>query len=151
MLSTSPKWQTWLYHYNQAIYNQFIKELKQSKGCDTNRKLMERTLKKIQDAGDSNKLLQFLQTHYPETIKQETKPVFVQYKPGILTYPRRVILTGSDLRQQVKQFTKNKIKHDSIIINDTAYVEYLNQEDRHIINKIPLSNWQIVAYRKNKL
>ena len=162
-LSTSPSWQAWLYHTDTVLYRKFIKRLQESKGCSQNRDLMIDILKELDKLPDgAEKLNNFLTKHYPHMIENSEKQfnddilhsnfdntVFEYYNPNLLTYPRRIIFTGDQrsLRQTIKEFVLDKIKYDSIIISNTAYIEYLIAEDSLIVDKIPDSNWRIPAYR----
>ena len=76
--------------------------------------------------------------------------IFIHYNPIVLTYPRRIIFTGPsrELQKKVREFIIDKIKSDYIILGERAYIEYLKKIDEMIMNKIPLSNWQIAAYRQ---
>lgn len=157
-LATSPSWQAWLYHFNVDLYRRFIKRLQESRGCSQNRGLMTEVLQEIDKAGGGTALGTFLSQHYPHMIDepgQVRKPpaqitdVFEYYNPNIMTYPRRIIFTGDarTLKRTVNAFVLDKIKHDSIIIGNTAYVEYLTADDAAVADKIPNQNWQIPAYR----
>lgn len=156
-LATSPSWQAWLYHFNADLYRKFIKRLQESRGCSQNRELMTEILQEIDSINGGDALGAFLAKHYPHmidgpnkaNISKHTGQVFEYYNPNILTYPRRVIFTGDirSLKRTVNEFVLDKIKHDSIIVGNTAYVEYLTKEDMNIADKIPNSNWQIPAYR----
>ncbi len=156
-LSTSPSWQAWLYHYDATIYRRFIKRLQESRGCSQNRDLMTEILTEINNNGGGDKLGDFLSKHYPHMIEgnkhlkqlKQTGSVFEYYNPMILTYPRRIIFTGDkrSLKKTIAEFVLDKIKYESIIVGNTAYIEYLTTDDNAIINKIPDSNWQIPLYR----
>jgi hypothetical protein len=157
-LSTSPSWQAWLFHFDGELYKQFIKKLQESRGCNHNRDIMSETLKTINEMGGSDRLLEFLSSHYPHMLVNDEKlpvvaampeagEIFENYHPGILTYPRRVIFTGANLQKQVKSFLVDKIKSDFVIVGDRAYVEYLTRDDRDIVDSIPQKNWRISAWR----
>jgi len=156
-LATSPSWQAWLYHFNAELYRRFIKRLQESRGCNQNRDLMTEILREIDTSGGSDALGTFLSKHYPHMIEgleriqpiQSSGSVFEYYNPNILTYPRRIIFTGDlrSLRHTINEFVLDKIKHDSIIVGNTAYIEYLTSDDSAIVDKIPDQNWQIPAYR----
>jgi hypothetical protein len=132
------------------------------------RELMKKTLVKVDSLGGSEKLSIFLRQHFPQMIKSEITDeqkvqdqdslnkhaVFDSYVPGILSYPRRIIFVGPkrELMKEVRQFTFDKPIHDSLIVDDRAYVEYLERADMHLKDSIPLKNWQIAVYRnKNSL
>lgn len=161
-LATSPSWQAWLFHFNTDIYRKFIKKLQESGSCAKNRELMEELLGEIDDVGGADKLYEFLEEQYPHVLKHNSRHleradrdahgVFPGYVEGILTYPHRKIFEGArkHLEKQVKQFLSNKGTSDHIIIDEYAYVEYLERSEESLKGKIPEKNWQIAAYRKDK-
>jgi len=124
---------------------------------------MKETLQKIDNSSGSERLALFLRKNFPQMIKSGTTAtqkqddsehlnshgVFDSYVPGILTYPRRIIFVGPkrELIREVRQFCLDKPVSDSIIVEDRAYVEYLDSTDLHLQDAIPLKNWQIAAYR----
>jgi|6_EtaG_2_1085325.scaffolds.fasta_scaffold68385_2 hypothetical protein len=129
---------------------------------------MSKTLGTIGDKGGSERLTKFLRKYYPQMIKDDISAadrvgdadsinrhqIFTSYSPGILTYPRRIILVGPlhELRKEVGEFVLDKPVHDSILVDDRAYIEYLEKSDMHLKDSIPMKNWQIAAYRnKHKL
>lgn len=158
-LATSPSWQAWLYHFNADLFRRFIKRLQESRGCSQNRDLMVEILGEIDKANGSDELSLFLTKHYPhmidgnKAVRQPAQPhsdkVFEYYNPNVLTYPRRIIFTGDQrsLKKTINEFILDKIKHDSIIVGNKAYIEYLIADDAAIVDKIPNSNWMIPAYR----
>ena len=157
-LATSPSWQAWLFHYDGDIYRRFIRRLQESRGCSENRELMKDLLGQIQKNGGSDAISDFLRKHYPHMIEGgvvansdgDFDNIFIHYNPIVLTYPRRIIFTGPsrELQKKVREFIIDKIKSDYIILGERAYIEYLEKIDEMIMNKIPLSNWQIAAYRQ---
>lgn len=156
-LATSPSFQSWLFHHNGDIYRRFINRLRESRGCGENRELMKDLLVEIQDNGGGDAIAEFLMKHYPHMIEGGVKTqagdydeVFTHYNPSILTYPRRIIFTGPkrELSKKVREFELDKLKSDHIIVGDRAYIEYLEKSDAAIAEQIPLSNWQIAAYRQ---
>ena len=61
-------------------------------------------------------------------------------------------MAGSDLEKKVNDFLKNKSIYEHVIIEDRAYVEYLNPEENNLAKDIPEHNWQIKKYRtKNNI
>ena len=148
-LASTPSWQGWLYHFNIDLYKDFIAKLRESKGCGHNKDLMTELLAKIDRIPDGNdKLLQFLGTHYRHILIEDT--VFPNYVPGILTYPRRLIMTDENpllLSRKVKAFLLDKLKYDTLTIGNTAYIEYLLITDDNVVNDIPMDSWKIAAWR----
>ncbi len=156
-LSTSPSWQAWLFNYDAKLYKIFITKLRAARGCNQNSDVMIETLKEIDSAGGTAKLLEFLRSHYPHMLVIDDRSkqthsdvnIFPYYNPNILTYPRRQIFSGDDVEFQVKEFLINKISSDYVIINGKAYVEYLESSDIHVKDKVPLNNWLIAQWRTN--
>lgn len=158
-IATSPSWQAWLYNYNSALYKQFIDKLTTSTGCTKNREIMLSTLDQIGLMGGTDSLAELLMKNYPHVIDNSAQSatvsafgspavsLFSGYKPGILTYPRRVILTGGDVAAKANEFVADKLRSDVIVLDGKAYVEYLTVDDKDILNSIPAKNWQIAAYR----
>lgn len=158
-LATSPSWQAWLYRYNSDLYKSFITRIQASRGCSQNKDIMKETLEDIGRLSGHGQLMAFLQQNYPHMIVSPATPkpqsvvgkvsVFEHFNPSALTYPRRKIFEGEHaiIRRQIRDFTIDKLKHDSIIIDGKGYVEYLLKTDSAIAEKIPASNWQIAAYR----
>ena len=160
-------WQSWLYNYDIWIYKTFLVKLHESTGCNANRELMADTLRLIDKRGGGDVLSEFLQVHHPDVIQNlvtaeqarddaetiNNHGVFEVYSPDIVTYPRRMIFVGAkaDLIKRVQEFLADKFKHDHIIIDDRAYIEYLTVLDSSISNQIPEKNWLIAAYRKNRV
>lgn len=157
-LSTSPSWQAWLFHFDVPLYRRFMKQLQESRGCGQNRDIMVELLKEIDKVpGGADRLFTFLKQHYPNMlVKEDAEPtpravpsgeVFPYFNPGLLTYPRRQIFTGANLQKQVAEFLLDKLKSDSVVVGDTAYVEYLERGDAALADKIPAKNWLIAAWR----
>jgi len=67
-LATSTDWQTWLYHFDEQLYRDFIARLQLARGCNDSQKLMEQFLNKIGEAGGSAKLFEFLHTYHPYAV-----------------------------------------------------------------------------------
>lgn len=159
-LSTSPSWQAWLFHLDGSLYRRFMKRLQESRGCNQNRDIMVELLKEMETIpGAVDKLFDFLGKHYPTMILKDQQgssepprptkqpPVFPYYNPSIVTYPRRLVLEGDDLKRQVQEFLLDKIKSDYVIVDGKAYVEYLERGDAAIADRVPAKNWLIAIWR----
>jgi len=154
-LSTSPAWQSWLWHFNQDMFHSFINKLQQSRGCTANRELMTDVLAQIDKIPDGmRKLWAFLSEQYPHMLVDELPAVpavksvvFSEYNPSILTYPRRIIFSGPDAGKQFIDFVSGKLKIDHITVDGSIYVEYLLKSDQHLVDKIPEKSWQIRSYK----
>jgi hypothetical protein len=167
-LVDSPSWQAWLWKFDHNLYNKFMAGLRASKNCTQNSELMIIILNMIQDVhGGSEKLFEFITSNYPHMLAgEDSQPlrvetpqnvsgdnIFPNYVPGVLTYPRRIILVGNgqSLKKRVNSFVLDKIKHDTLIVGDKAYIEYLTAADSNILAHLPMKNWLIAAYRARKL
>lgn len=157
-LATNPTWQAWLYKFSAELYSVFIERLRAARSCSDNREIMKDMLPQIVELNGNDQLIAFLRQSFPHVIDekgivkhadQQYPPVFEHTNSKILSYPRRIIFEGDtqSLKQKILQFTIDKPKHDSIIIKDKAYVEYLRREDMQIAHQIPLKNWKIAEYR----
>jgi hypothetical protein len=157
-LVTNPSWQAWLYKFDAELYTEFAERLRAARSCSDNREVMASMLPKIEDRNGKDQLIAFLRQSFPHVIDEKAvakkadeqyPPVFEHTNSRIISYPRRVIFDGDtqSLKQKILQFTIDKPKHDSIIIKDKAYVEYLRREDMQVAHQIPLKNWKIAEYR----
>jgi len=160
-LATSPSWQAWLYHFSTHMYKKFVHNLQNSKGCSENRDIMKGIVEAIDRVGGTDKFFQFLQEQYPHMLVNDSKHVdrsddahgiFDGYVHGILTYPHRIILKGSGeaLKNKVESLLSKKGKSDYIIIDDIAYIEYLERSEEELVDQIPSDNWKLSVYRKDK-
>jgi len=118
---------------------------------------MLEVLNKIIKAGGEPRLLKFLKQTFPHVLAPaviQAAPhiaVFSYYNPALLTIPRRQIIFGSggqDLELAVKQFIQDKPIADSLILGNTAYIEYLPAELVHLASQIKSENWEIKKYRQ---
>lgn len=157
-LSTAQSFQSWLFKFDEGLYRTFIQELRESKGCDENKRLMLDVLEKIETAGGGNLLEEFLKAKFPhvidapgEVVSNDIHGIFDNYMPGVLTYPRREIIKArGNLERDVERFLATKINGEYIIIDDTAYIEYLLPGEEDIAAKLPEEKWKIRAYRDNR-
>ena len=156
-LATSASWQSWLYHTDVQVFQDFINRLQNSRGCTQNREIMKDALGALIDKGYSEGIYKYISANYPymvdsEIVKGSRKnhlgPVF-EFRPNVITYPRRAIFEGNvpELKRKINSFTLDKYRHDSIIVGNVGYVEYLTREDKDIEPQIPIKNWLIAAYR----
>jgi len=165
-LATSTEWQTWLFEHNREYYKELINHLRTSNGCNSNGKKMAELLEKINEDPKSSKDLQeFLSSKFPHVIDRSSSDfspiktlsvenlnahgVFDHYDPNLLTYPKRIILKGENISNIVDNFVNDKIMASHVIIDDTAYIEYLTEFDKHLIEQIPNENWQTKSYKNS--
>lgn len=148
-LATSPSWQAWLYRFDSVLYKSFITRLQSSKGCNQNREIMKSTLSELNKLNANDSLEIFLRKHYPHMIEERKKSnlVFKNYNPTLLTFPRRMIISGDDIERKVLDFVSDKIKYDFIVVDGIAYVEYLTTDDKNIVGRLPASSWQVRRYK----
>jgi hypothetical protein len=122
---------------------------------------MLETLQEIRKHRDQVKLLeQFLRRHYPgiiisDTVSAASNPnkhkVFEHYDPGLITYPRRLIVLAADvgdLQAAVLDFCAQQAHCEHIIVEDRAYIEFLPADHLSLISKIPDKNWMIRRYKR---
>jgi len=165
-LATSTEWQTWLFNHNKEYYKELINHLRTSSGCNGNSKKMVELLERIdEDPESSEKLQEFLSSKFPYIIDKSSSRllptkmlsvenlnahgVFDHYDPSLLTYPKRIILKGENIDSVVENFVSDKVASNHVIIDDTAYIEYLTEFDEHLIDQIPDENWQTKIYENN--
>lgn len=173
-LSTSPQIQAWLYRYNADLYNSFIEDMKQSRGCNQNRENMQKVYDAIVANGDLEKLTDYLKTHFPHVIEiegQETpeapstlivpdtenstnilNAMKEMFNRRTVTFPRRTVVpvTGFDPDVAVESFSKDKIAVKWLVHDNVLYLEYLLKVDEPIKDSILESNW-LVPYMEGML
>lgn len=155
-LATARDWQTWLFEYDRDLYAQFVERLKASQGCQDNRNIMIQFLDIIKDKGGVEQLLEFLKVNYPQFVDglepvpaNEIEKLNAIFSSNVWTFPRRKMFRAAPelLPRLIMDFVSDKTKYRSRIINDRAYVEYLDKAEEHLFNQIPAKNWSL---RENK-
>lgn len=153
-LISSPDWQRWLYEYDVKIYNRFMDDVRNTTGCGRNKEIMARVLNEIENTGGSHKLAKFLKDNHPHIIKDQPQYGWqANFKTGLLTFPRRKIIVGDnqrDLIARINQFLSDKIKYEYTIVEDTAYIEYLEKGDEAILAKLPDNKWMLRKLRGSR-
>ena len=158
-LSISQSWHNWLYDFDKNIYTHFIQMMRDAKNCSDNKKVMLKIVNEIRRSEDAAIFYEYLHLNHPLAITghrydNAVNQVFKDYDPNIKTYPKRIIMSNDNekiLLNRVRSFTRNKICCDYIIIDDKAYIEYLDNDELEVIDSIPNKNWLIAAYRKNNV
>jgi len=145
-LSTSSAWQTWLYNTDGDLYRSFIDRLLTNKGCSDNRKLMEEYYQiMMNDPVLAAKFIDFIKSEFPFMIKNLPDPTYAEldklFGSGILTMPRRAII-----HRNLHGFLSDKLKYFVLESDDHFYVEYLNNDDLFLIDKIPDDKWILSKY-----
>lgn len=158
-LATSPAWQAWLFRFAKPLHSELVEHLRGSRSCNSNRDKMVSIFQRLVDLpGGPEQLVAFLGKQFPHVIAARptqtiTKAaladdgVFEHYDPDLLTFPRKLIITGSDLERKVKEFLAKHAKGDYVVIGDRAYVEYLPVAHAGLASTIPAANWETTAWR----
>lgn len=164
-LAKSEIFLTWLKSLNADLHTDLIRFLMSGNGCAENRAKMYEVLQVIvKNRQWALSLESFLLKHFPAMIvgdkasaaapRRLTKEVenkhnvFTYYDPSLTTFPRRIILSGDDLRKKVGDFCARQFYCEWIIIEDRAYVEYIQPDASIQKSDIPEKNWQIRAFKK---
>lgn len=156
-LATSASWQAWLYHYNKELYRYFIEKLRLSKNCSSNSELMKDVLQQINESDTSGQLYDFLRTNHPHVLiddyVKKDNVVFKNYVHGVLTYPHRIILSDNNinnLRAKIRQMSDKKFRFEYVIVDNDAYIEYLDYSEKDMVHNIPSKNWLVLAYKRGQ-
>ena len=131
--------------------------------------------KKLYSMGKGNRFEDFIRRRFPYIIESDDKPapripkrvkakkpsimprpmadkhgVFKRYKPELLTFPQKLIISDSNkesLIARIKDFLKDKVKIDYIVLGDTAYIEYVLKKYEDVIGQIPDHAKEIQQFR----
>ena len=165
-LAKSELFLTWLKNLNIDLHTDLIRFLMSGQGCAENRMKMYETLQIIvKNRQWALALESFLSKHFPAMITDDAKvsttprrlvskevenkhKVFTYYDPSLATFPRRIIFSGGDLQKKVRDFCARQFFCESLIIDDRAYVEYIQPDAAIHKAEIPEKNWQIGQYKK---
>lgn len=88
-----------------------------------------------------------------KVVQTDTNGVFSNYKPGLLTFPHRIIFTSDnpdDLKVRIAKFIADKLGSDYIIIGNMGYVEYFDTKYADIVDKILPNTREIYQYKQRK-
>lgn len=152
-LSSSPRFLSWLKSTDGALYNDLDAHLKKALGCGANRDKMEAIYDKLIAGGYSKKLFDFIYKNYPSLIIDDYNKhrVFQHYDPSLLTYPRRYIIINSNrlvLDRMVTDFCARHGYSEFVVIEDRAYIEYIDHNSLKIKDRIPDRNWQVRQFKR---
>ena len=143
-------WHTWLNFYDNDIYDEVLKS--QRMNCANGKIFVNKILNKIYDKGGKDDFMAFAIRAMPAMIRKMTKnidnPVFPFYNPHVLSFPRRLIIKGNNLKNKVEDFIRDKCGVDYLIIGDSAYVEYFDYQHKDMISKIDPTDRQIQKFRE---
>jgi len=79
--------------------------------------------------------------------------VFKIYRPEMLSFPHKLIIQNenrAELEEQVREFSQRMIGVSFVIIEDTAYIEYLQPKFADVLAKLPDHLYETKAYLKRK-
>lgn len=179
-ISQSEDWQNWLAEIDEELHADLMITLNQRKGCRTNSNKMKEIYVKLYENGNGLAFEDFITRRFPWLIKshkqvqpkidqqptQTTKPtkplipqeaadlnkhqVFKAYRPNILSFPQKLIISGnpSNLQKHIQTFCRDKLAVDWIIIEDRAYIEYFLPKFANLISRFPREKREIYQYRK---
>lgn len=173
-ISKNEDWQSWLNAIAPELHSDLMKTLEAKKGCRSNSEKMQEIYSKLYKKNLGTALETFVERRFPWLIKKVdekqtpqkiVKPkqtqineqnqivnkhgIFKAYNPNLLTFPQKLILVGptQSLHNRAKEFCKDKLGTDYIIVDDRAYIEYFLPKFSHIIDKYPKESREIFKYR----
>ena len=94
----------------------------------------------IEIGGDLSPLERSL-NQIPDVTRQAAAELDKLFGSGILTMPRRTIIY-----RNLHGFLSDKLKYFVLESDDHFYVEYLNNDDLFLIDKIPDDKWILSKY-----
>ena len=166
-LAKSELFLTWLKNLNVDLHTDLVRFLMSGQGCAENRAKMYEVLQIIvKNRQWAISLESFLSKHFPAIITDDAKmaapaprrlaskevenkhKVFTYYDPALATFPRRIIFSGNGLQKKVTDFCARQFYSEWIIVEDRAYVEYIQPGASTQKSDIPEKNWQIRAFKK---
>jgi hypothetical protein len=76
--------------------------------------------------------------------------VFNPYRPNLLSFPQKLIIIEDPNRihNKVREFIRDKLAVDYIVIEDHAYIEYFDSRYASVIDKVPLNKRELNIYRR---
>ena len=143
-------WHKWLSFYDNDMHDKVLKS--QRMNCANSKVLVSNILNNIYKNGSKDDFMAFAIRAMPAMIRRVTKnmdnPVFPFYNPHILSFPRRLIIKGNNLKSKVDEFVRDKCGVDYLIIGDSAYIEYFDYQHKDMISKIGPEDRQIQKFRE---
>ena len=160
-------------HEAPAILNDLQQFLRTNTGCRTAKSKMIDIYKQLYSIGKGDRFEDFIRRRFPYIIEEDRKTrtnmpqrlkakkpvtmrprdkhgVFKRYKPELLSFPQKLILVEEDseaLLRMVKDFLKDKVEIDYLIMGDTAYIEYVLKKYEDVVNQIPDHAKEIHQFR----
>ena len=163
-LAKSDQFLTWLRNLDVGLHTDLIEFLKSGRGCTENRNKMYAVLQAIvHNPAWAASLESFLTKNFPAMIVDDSRSapaktatrgqenkhkVFSYYDPSLATFPRRIIFVGGDLQKKIRDFCAKQFYCEWVVIEDHAYIEYIQPEAAIHKSNIPDKNWQIRAFKK---
>jgi len=86
-----------------------------------------------------------------KNVKLNKHKVFRFYRPDMLKFPHHVIIQDSDSKKlagKMKEFISDKIGVETLIIEDTAYIEYFMPKFSSVMHKTSPRLYEIKKYKK---
>lgn len=76
--------------------------------------------------------------------------VFNPYRPHLLTFPQKLIIIDepNKIQGRVREFIRDKLAVDYIIIENYAYIEYFESRYASVIDKVPMHKRELNIYRR---
>ena len=86
-LSTSNLWHTFLFDLDQDTYKEFVAEMRQNRGCEHNRKTMEKYYQIMMGNNSySKKFIEFIEVNFPFMVKRNQQQVAVDSEKYYVEY-----------------------------------------------------------------
>lgn len=173
-ISKKKEWQEWLANIDEDLYDMLMTVVNERRGCRTNKEIMMKIYRLLYERGHGADFEQFIDNHFPWMIESRRNhisskickvrsstnckeinkhKVFKSYRPDLLTFPHKLILVDdvNVIEERVKAFVADKILIDYIIIDDHAYIEYLQPKYADLIDEIPMEAREIHTYQMRTL
>lgn len=179
-LSSASDFRTWLKTTAPDLYDELANA--PIKGCKSKQEKMISIKEQLYSRGKGSDLETFIQKRYPYMVahtplppknpskqyiehkrKTENKSidhietlnkhkVFKHYRPDLLTFPHKYIITGdpAKLADLVKDFITDKVGVDFIIIDDHAYIEYFPRRFSDVAAKMKPEIREIWIYKQKQ-
>jgi len=168
-ISRTKDWQAWLKQVAPDLLKDLVETLKIA-GCRKSKSKMISIYRDLYSRNLGPKLESFIEERFPHLIDnklskselakstvvgttkvQADNVVFKNYRPDMLTFPHRLILTSEDpatLEIKVKKFVIDKYGVDYIIIGDRAYIEYFDKRYAKVVDQIDPDKRELAIYRR---
>lgn len=168
-LSKEQTWQSWLHTVAPDLCKSLLDWLRTSTSCRGNQTKMMEIYAELIKRKLHTQLIKFMQSKYPlaveevieidpnkptiqtsQTIVDNDTTVFASYRPGLLTFPQKMIFENTnqiELEKDVHNFLSGKINGDYIIIGNRAYVEYFKLKFAREAQHIKAQDREIMQYR----